>query len=134
MRIVAALFAQNAEASQDGLVDISGGFLDTIEVGDIPVDLQLRILVRVEFQPDEVRTPHFISLRIVNPDGTERPRIPNPTQIDVNQNRANTQYPSYANHFIQLGLYVDTAGTHTIKFFVDEQELEHLLLHLNRRQ
>lgn len=126
MNVTFALFADAANLSQEGKLNILGVF-DAVQVGALPtVHPRAHLVVHLKGTPIDAG-PHSVTLRWLNPAAEEMwstvgelnvgPPPPGVAEMDM---------PLIA----ALDLPIDRTGTYTMTIAVDDQAMVHVPLHV----
>jgi hypothetical protein len=115
MRLSFALFADAANLSQEGKLNVLGVF-DAVQVAGLPtVHPRAHLVVRLKGGPSDVGS-HVITLRWVNPDGTEL--WSSNGQLDIGApppGVTDMDFPLIA----AIDLPLDAAGTYSMEVALD---------------
>jgi hypothetical protein len=132
MQVAFALFAEYAQLTSDGRLNVLGLDLRVLQVKDFPVVLpSLFLIVKLVLEPEERDARHKFAAQMIAPDGTkidpnlEIEFIPPPPD-DPNLKAASTMVAQIG------GLTFPSPGIYTLPIFVNGKELTAIQMSLRQ--
>jgi hypothetical protein len=125
MKLVYAIFAENADRLKDGRLCLFGADFDTFHVEETPVVIPFHLLAKIAFEAGENFEGHSVSLEITNPVGERTSLLHNGAlpMIVTRPKHFPTDTPPFANIHIRLAVNFSNPGIYRFLLLVDDNEL-----------